>query len=252
MPPSPALAALPLAATLLGLAAAGCVEPLCTADADCGGVLVCEESSGECVEPECWTHDQCEQGRICDDNACVPGCVDDDDCDDDEICDQNHCVPESDVCEGVDALPFCAPDINPWSPTQGQDFCVATEAGAHGALFFGSMSCGSCRGIFTQVHLIGEVLESEGLAPALAFVQVSTAPIDSGDVEEDLDESVDDAVVLDTDELGLWDGYRAERYELVLVDGRGCVVAHYPPLTYTDLQEGLGDEIEDEWRAILE
>ena len=75
----------------------------CIEDADCDEGEVCEDNA--CVpDLECVEDADCDEGEVCEDNACVPDleCVEDADCDEGEVCEDNACVPDLECVEDSD------------------------------------------------------------------------------------------------------------------------------------------------------
>lgn len=79
----------------------------CTTDDDCEDGEVCTD--GACVTPDCTSDDDCADGEVCDDGACVTACTSDDDCADGEVCDtdtgicETGCTDDTDCDDGT----FC-------------------------------------------------------------------------------------------------------------------------------------------------
>jgi hypothetical protein len=237
--------------TLLGLGS-GCITSRCLRDADCVGGQVCREDTGACVDPECSVDSDCGRGRVCEQRFCVAGCASQADCADDEQCVDRRCLPIGAECDCPLAHEFCGTDINPNSPSAGTEVCVGDDFPDGVGLFFGSVYCGHCTGIWAALEQRKAALQAEGLPARLVWVQLKTALATPDDVGARLGPEVTDPVIHDTDALGLWDAYATTWYHFILVDSHGCRLTDYGPLDSSIATSEVGDQIVAEWRDAMD
>ncbi len=230
--------------------APGCIEPKCFGDRDCAGGKVCEPFTGACVAPQCVATSECAQGRICEQHACVVGCLRTDDCSDGMLCLDSRCRGLEQQCQCPLAPAFCADDLNPVSPTVGQPVCVPGPEPGGTMLFFGSVSCSHCQGLFTALLQIQARMIVDGLQPRLVFVQTATRPISPALIVSGLP-GVSDPVVLDSDALSIWESYHVDWYYVVVVDTHACLATRFGPLEASQFQESMGPAIEEAWRKAM-
>jgi len=200
--------------------------------------------------PECTATAPCPPGYLCEQHVCLEGCLADEECPEGHKCLDARCVLFKEECNCPAAPEFCAPDINPNSATFGQDLCVSsfTEGGL--AMFFGSIRCAHCWNNFQEAVKLREVLEAEGEAPHLLFIHLSTVEGSPELVAEKMGWAVD-PVVHDREDLAIWDGFGADWYHLVFVDGFGCVAGHFGPVTPESFEGESGEELLSVWRQSL-
>ena len=227
-----------------------CVESKCLRDEDCGSGQVCITATGACINAECTDHDACGDGQICEDSFCVAGCLTTSDCDQGQSCYNNRCAEVQSECGCPTAYAFCGTDINPNSDTSGQEVCVPDSYDSGVALFYGSLKCGICRGIFFTLMDVKTLLEANGEDPQLIFVQSKYSTVDPSGVETYVG-SADAAVIQSTYEADIWEAYNAAQYDLTMIDSNSCITEHYVHLTSADLEGELGTEIDEAWRAAM-
>jgi hypothetical protein len=243
------LAIAPAAAlVVVGWLTAHCIESSCVRDLDCTSGQVCDESTGNCVTGDCSTDEDCGSGRVCEDHFCVAGCNGPEDCDADQRCWERRCVEVGVECECPLAPDFCKTDLNPASATSGEDICVPDSFPEGALIFFGSIRCGHCQAIFQALRVRKAALEAEGLHPKLLWLQLESVPVTSADVAGLLPDSVD-PLVLDTAAENLWGAYAAGWYHVVTLDSHGCLTGHWGPVTPTDVQGSVGEDMVAKWRS---
>jgi Cys-rich repeat protein len=246
-------ALLPLAVVfVLGMVQLGCVDSRCTRNSECPTGEICEASTGACVAPECTSDGQCPQGTVCKDFACIAGCRTSSECADKETCFDHRCVEQVGACECPAAPSFCEQDVNPRSPTAGQEVCTADAFPKGVMLFFGSVKCGHCRNLYDALVRLQAELEGEGEAPRIVFMQLKDVQVDADDVESALDDDAVAPIIQDTDELGLWTTYDADWYHVVLIDRHGCLSEHLGPLTDEQVDGDLHETLKDAWRDAMD
>ena len=240
-------------AVLGATASTGCITSRCFRDSDCAEGLVCREDLGTCTDPECSAdHPDCARGKVCEQRFCVTGCADLSDCASNEQCIDRRCLRIGDECDCPLAHEFCGTDLNPRSPTAGEEVCVSESFEDGVAIFFGSVYCGHCTANFTALRTLEAKLEAEGLAPRLLWLQLKDAPAASSDVEARLAPEVTEPVIQDTEALGIWSAYATTWYHLVIVDSHGCLIRDFGPLDPTQIAGDVGDEILETWRDSMD
>jgi len=237
---------------VLALLGSGCISSRCLRDADCTEGLVCREETFACVEPECSADSECGRGKVCEKRFCVEGCVTVADCNPDQVCLDRRCRDVGPECDCPMAPEFCGTDINPSSTTAEARLCVPDSFPDGVALFFGSIGCGHCTAIYDALKPRIAQLRAEGLAPKLIWVQVPTLPATPSDVYARLGAEGTVPVILDTVELGIWPGYAAAWYDVILVDRHGCLLQTFPSLDATQLNGEVGDQLVAAWRDAMD
>jgi hypothetical protein len=215
---------------VLALLDSGCINSYCRRDADCTGGLICQQNTGACVEPECTTEAECGPGQLCADRRCRDAC------------------PE---CNLPVAPAFCGTDINPSSRTAEARLCVPDSFPDGVALFFGNVGCGHCTAIYDALKLRMAQLQAEGFAPKLVWVQIASLPATPSDVFARLGAEGTVPVILDTPDLGVWSAYAAEWYEVILINGHGCLTQSFKSLSGTLIAGETGDQIVAAWREAM-
>ncbi len=110
-------------------------DPECTTSDDCDGGKICND---EVCVAECEDDQDCRTGETCEANECViDGCDADSDCEDGEICDDSVCVAEctedwqcelGDICIDEECVPGCYSDFDcPADDICIDDDCVAED-----------------------------------------------------------------------------------------------------------------------------
>jgi hypothetical protein len=230
----------------------GCIEARCMQNTECPAGEICVTAIGLCEIPQCVADADCEKRQVCSDYHCVPGCVSNKDCDSDETCFEKSCVPVSSLCDCPRAPEFCAEDLSLKSSTAGEEICVPEDFDDGVALFFGSVGCSHCRDFFRSVLKISDDLESGGEKPQIIFTQLlletgKKTPDDFATIMTDKNTHA----VQDTQRLAIWDAYQTDWYHLVIIDRNGCFVRKFGPLSETELEEGLADDIKEVWREAM-
>lgn len=223
-----------------------CVESACYTHSDCPDGQVCG-SNGKCRQPECTSHDECGDRQVCENYSCVEGCVEQSDCDDNQVCSSNRCVALNQQCDCPSAPIFCLQDVNPQSGAVGKDVCLDHFAGNGVVLFFGSIACPHCHGLFKRLEAIKETLKAEGLSPVLLFVNLKSVVLDGPTVQSLMDFATE-PLLQDTDTQDVWGDFGADWYEVVMINRNGCMAAHLGPLSENDLVDEPGAEFAEKWR----
>jgi hypothetical protein len=234
----------------LSLASPACVEPKCSGDRDCGSGKVCYAATGSCVTPECETHAQCRAGTVCERRSCVAGCLAEADCDAGTQCVENRCTAFEQQCHCPLAPAFCLADRNPASPTSGTQVCLPGASPGGTVLFFGSVVCSHCQGIFSVLLAMQGRLRAEGASPRLLWVQLAKTPMPPETIAAAF-AGVDAPVLQDVAGIDVWDAYHVDWYYVVVLDTHGCVAGRFGPLTTEQVQGAMGPVIEGTWRTSM-
>lgn len=149
--------------------------------------------------------------------------------------------------------PVCGPDLNPRSPTAGVELCAPRDLPDGTALYFASVRCGHCIANVGPLRRRMLDLEAEGFRPRLIWVQLGTAAVDPDDVAERFDAAWDFPVLQDTPDGHLWRSFRAEWYQVAIVDrsaGPGDP-RRFGPFSPATAAGEEGERLVRAWRAVL-
>jgi hypothetical protein len=232
------------------LGSGGCIESRCYQNADCPQGKVCWQATGVCGKPECWTGSDCPSGFLCDDFLCRAGCLDDAECGDGFRCINAQCVLFQEKCNCPEAPDFCQVDMNPNSPSSGQQVCVSDYKQGGLALFFGSVRCSHCWSNFQAAMKLAGELNADGHPVELAFIHLGTVETDADAVNEKMPWAID-PVLADTEQLAIWDRYLADWYHFIIVDRQGCVHEHFGPVVPENFDLTGPGSIRDSWTTSL-
>lgn len=236
---------------VLGALHTACVDSRCTRDSECPTGEVCQTATGSCVVPECISTGSCPQGTVCKDFACVTGCRTSAECAENETCFDERCVEMAGDCECPVAPGFCELDVNPRSPTAGDEICLSKSFPTGALLFFGSVKCSHCRYVYDALLTMQQELKAEGDDPRIVWMQLKDVQVDADDVESALGDQVVEPIIQDTDALELWTAYDADWYDVVLIDSHGCLAAHMGPLTDEQINGDLHEDLKGAWRKAM-
>ena len=235
---------------LVALVTTACVDARCSRNAECPAGQVCNTTTGACATPECTSDGECGSGRVCEQFACQSGCRTDAECPVDQRCFADHCVPRAEACDCPQAPRFCGVDLNPLSPSVDQTVCVPDVFPSGGVLFFGSVLCSHCQALLDALEVLQAEVGGAVDAP-IVFVQEPTIQVGGSTIEGALGGATV-AVVADDPDLGIWPGYHADWYHVVLVNRNGCLDHHWGPLAASDVSSALHEEMRVAWLAARE
>lgn len=222
-------------------------DPRCD-DGDSCTRDVCSEEDGGCIH---WpvSEGSCDSSSPCGVGRCVEGrCVDFDACDDVSVCTEDLCEADG-TCSyefilpvGRPALDFEADDTNPFSPTFGQRFSLASLEGKIVVLVFLASGCDPC---CEQGEAAREVVDALRAAPDVFIAAVDVRSVLLGGTPESIAKCVNVDVdgtpplvsdwpyLRDNAEWQIWNRYCADNYRTVIIDTQRKIT-YYREVNFED------------------
>jgi hypothetical protein len=271
----------------------GCIKSVCESNSDCPSDKRCDKTTNRCA-PACATDGDCLAGNFCNlaTNLCVAGCRSSSECPSENACVNHECwsvnssTPQTDggpkdvgpadggtedggtvngapdaggplACSCLRAPHACLVDINPASSTAGTSVCEPSDPPRATLLFFGNVGCSHCQSILGQLLEIQSQLRKEGFDPTMAFVQLKTYDYTAKtDIVASTFPEHQGPVLQDTDSGNMWDAYKADWYEVKIIDTHGCLSAFFAsPETMSMISGGRlltsGTQVKEAWISAM-